>query len=160
MAQHPVRSQDSHTATIAGSSDTSAPDRPRLIAPDGRVREVAVLVGIALLAMLSGILAKEADESTLTWAANLGTYPAAWVLALALIGRLAPGLTQAAIRSSVFFVAMCLAYYAWARYVLNFPVDRDFYFWLLMAVTGVPVIAAVVMDSFVDRVLGTVFGMF
>jgi len=112
--------------------------------PGGRLREATVLCSLALLAVLAGIAAKEADESQITWASNLGDYPAAWVLALALIGRFSPGLVQAAVRAAVFFVAMCLAYYAWARYAMEFPVDRDFYFWMILAVTAVPAISAVV----------------
>ena len=47
-----------------------------------------LLPGVALLGVLAGVAAKAADESGLRWAADLGSYPAAWVLAVALLGRL------------------------------------------------------------------------
>jgi hypothetical protein len=49
-----------------------------------------MLPGFAGLGVLAGVAAKAADESGIGWTADLGTYPAAWVLAVALIGRYAP----------------------------------------------------------------------
>ena len=144
MAQHQPRPQDANIDTVVHQPDPDAVPRSTWADPDSRWRNVAVLAGLALLAVISGIAAKEADESQFRWAANLGNYPAAWVLILALIGRLSQGFVQAALRSSVFFVSMCLAYYAWARYVMEFPVDRDFYLWTALAVSAVPVIATIV----------------
>ncbi|TFV44632.1 hypothetical protein [Blastococcus sp. TF02A-35] len=56
----------------------------------------------ALAGVLAGVAAKAADESGWQWAADLGTYPAAWVLAVALLGRCArrPGWRPSGVRSS------------------------------------------------------------
>jgi len=56
-----------------------------------------VLVLLVVAGVLAGIAAKAADESGRRWAADLGSYPAAWVLAVALIGRCA-GTPRAAAR--------------------------------------------------------------
>ncbi|TVR70135.1 MAG: hypothetical protein EA415_13260 [Sphaerobacteraceae bacterium] len=106
-------------------------------------RELAVIGGLSILAILSGASAKAADESGLNWASGLGDHPAMWVLALALIGWLAPSPGRAAIRAVIYFVVMCLAYYAWAAFVLNFPVAYDIWFWIGLAATAVPLFAAV-----------------
>jgi hypothetical protein len=68
-----------------------------------------LLPGVALLGLLAGVAAKAADESGLRWAADLGSYPAAWVLAVALLGRAAWSVPAAAARSAVFFAAMSVA---------------------------------------------------
>jgi len=94
---------------------------------------------LAVLGALTGIAAKAADESSWRWAADLGSYPAAWVLGVALIGRSAPTWRAAAGRAAVFFVAMSLAYYAWAAWVLGFGWSRAMPAWLLLSVTVVPV---------------------
>jgi|SRR4051794_3214349 hypothetical protein len=99
---------------------------------------------LALVGVLVGIAAKAADESSWTWAADLGTYPAAWVLAVALIGRQAPGLFAAAVRAAAFFAAMSVAYYAWAALVLGFGWTWLLGAWLVLAVTAVPAVAVAV----------------
>jgi hypothetical protein len=52
--------------------------------------EPVLVAGFVLLGVLAGVTAKAADESGWGWAADLGSYPAAWVLAVALIGGSAP----------------------------------------------------------------------
>jgi hypothetical protein len=99
---------------------------------------------LAVLGLLAGIAAKAADESGLAWAADLGSYPALWVLAVALVGRAAPGAPTAALRSALFFAAMSVAYYAWAALVLGFGWNRLLVAWLLLSVTAVPAVAAAV----------------
>ncbi|MGY1689410.1 DUF6518 family protein [Geodermatophilus sp. SYSU D01105] len=101
-----------------------------------RALEWAVLSGL-----LAGVVAKAADESVLRWAADLGTYPAAWVLAVAVIGRAAPTVAAAAVRPAVFFAAMSVAYYAWAALVLGFGWSRLLVAWLLLSATAVPATA-------------------
>jgi hypothetical protein len=97
------------------------------------------------LGLLAGVLAKAADESGRQWAADLGTYPAAWVLAVALIGWSAPSARAASLRSGVFFAAMAVAYYAWAALVLDFGwSSRSLIAWLVLSATAVPVTGAVV----------------
>ena len=58
------------------------PTRQRVSAP--------VLPACAGLGLVAGALAEAADESGPRWAADLGSYPAAWVLAVALLGGAAP----------------------------------------------------------------------
>ncbi|WP_141242915.1 hypothetical protein [Geodermatophilus obscurus] len=96
------------------------------------------------LGPVAGALAKAADESGLRWAADLGSYPAAWVLAVALLGGAAPTVRVAAARTAVFFAAMSVAYYAWAALVLGFGWNRLLVAWLLLSATAVPAVAAAV----------------
>ena len=93
--------------------------------------------------LLTGVAAKAGDESGWRWAADLGSYPAAWVLAVALVGWRAPSLRDAALRSGVFFAAMTIAYYGWAAVVLHFGWDvRLLVAWLVLSATAVPATAA------------------
>lgn len=95
--------------------------------------------------VLAGIAAKAGDESGWRWAADLGTYPAAWVLAVAVMGWAAPTPGAAALRAGVFFAAMTLAYYGWAAAVLGFGWQWDLVVvWLLLSATAVPATGAVV----------------
>ncbi|MCZ2824168.1 MULTISPECIES: DUF6518 family protein [unclassified Modestobacter] len=98
---------------------------------------------LALLAgLLTGAAAKAGDESGWRWAADLGSYPAAWVLVVALIGWSAPSPAAAALRSGVFFAAMTVAYYAWAALVLDFGWSvRLLVAWLVLSATAVPATA-------------------
>jgi len=103
------------------------------------------LLAAALPGVLAGVLAKAADESGRSWAADLGSYPAAWVLAVALLAWSAPTWAAAVSRSAVFFAAMTVAYYAWAAEVLDFGRDvRLLVIWLLLSVTAVPATAVAV----------------
>ncbi len=108
------------------------PTRERVSAP--------VLLTCAGLGLVAGALAKAADESGLGWAADLGSYPAAWVLAVALLGRAAATVRAAAARSAVSFATMSVAYYAWAALVLGW--NRLLAAWLLLSVTAVPAVGA------------------
>ncbi|NEK59944.1 hypothetical protein GCU56_18980 [Geodermatophilus sabuli] len=110
-------------------------------APAGR-RTATVLPLLAVLGLLAGSVAKAADESSLAWAADLGSYPASWVLAVAVIGRAAATPRAAAVRAAVFFAAMSVAYYAWAALVLGFGWNRLLGAWLLLSVTAVPAVGA------------------
>lgn len=107
-------------------------------------REVALVAALAALGAVAGIAAKAADESGWRWAADLGSYPAAWVLAVAVIGRFAPAPWAAAVRSTVFFAAMTAAYYGWAVWVLGFGYEPDLILtWLVLSATAVAAVAAV-----------------
>ena len=102
------------------------------------------LLWAAVAGVLAGIAAKAADESGWSWAADLGTFPAAWVLAVALIAWWAPTPAAAAVRAGVFFGGMTVAYYAWAASVLDFGWDvRLLVAWLLLSATAVPLTGAV-----------------
>lgn len=122
---------------------------PRTVgaAHDARVQptrdrvSIPVLPGCAGLGLLAGALAKAADESGPGWAADLGSFPAAWVLAVALLGRAAPTGRAAATRAAVSFAAMSVAYYAWAALVLGFGWNRLLVAWLLLSITAVPAVA-------------------
>ncbi|SOE01430.1 hypothetical protein [Blastococcus haudaquaticus] len=106
--------------------------------------ELRIVAGFVILGLLAGVAAKAADESGWRWAADLGSYPAAWVLAVALIGRSAPTLPTAAGRAAAFFAAMTLAYYAWAAWALGFGWSRLLPVWLVLSATAVAFFAAVV----------------
>ncbi|MCF6745061.1 hypothetical protein E9529_12380 [Blastococcus sp. KM273128] len=113
-----------------------------VLAPPRTAREPLRLAVAALGGVLAGVAAKAADESGWRWAADLGTYPAAWVLAVALIGRAAPSLLPAAVRAAVFFAAMTLAYYAYAAWVLHFGWNRLLPVWLGLSATAVALTSA------------------
>jgi hypothetical protein len=106
------------------------------------MRPLTTLIAIVLAGAAAGVLAKMADESTIGWASDLGTHPAIWIGAAAVIGRLAPSVAWAAGRATAFFVAMTLAYYASSSLVFGFPLDRWVVTWSVLAVTAVPVLAA------------------
>lgn len=113
--------------------------------PEAPARRRSALPLAAAAGVLAGIAAKAGDESGWQWAADLGSYPAAWVLVVALIGWRAPSLPAAALRSGVFFAAMTVAYYGWAALVLGFSGQSDLLvIWLLLSATAVPATGAVV----------------
>jgi hypothetical protein len=108
-----------------------------------RTTRWAPLAPAGIAGVLAGIVAKAGDESGWRWAADLGNCPAAWVLAVALIGWSAPSAVAAALRSGMFFAAMTVAYYAWAAEVLDVGWDvRLLVAWLLLSATAVPVTGA------------------
>jgi len=110
-----------------------------------RTRGSAPLALAAGGGVLAGIAAKAADESPWRWAADAGTYPAAWVLVVAVIGWAAPSPGVAALRSAAFFAAMTLGYYGWAAAVLGFGWQPDLVaIWLLLSATAVAATGAVV----------------
>lgn len=97
---------------------------------------------------LSGVAAKVADESDITGMGELGTSPAVWVLALALIARFASTQVDAAIRATAFFTAMCIGYYAWTSLVLGYPGSGPLLVgWVAIALTVIPVGAALIRWS-------------
>jgi hypothetical protein len=107
-----------------------------------------VLALITAGGALAGIAAKIADESPITGMADLGTSPTVWVLALAVIARFAPTPVHAAIRAAAFFIAMCIGYYAWTSLKLGYPGSGPLLVgWLALAVTVVPIGAAVIRWS-------------
>ena len=110
---------------------------PELQMPLPRRSQWLRLGGFAILGVVAGIAAKAADESGIGWAADLGTFPAAWVLVVAVIGRSAPAPVPAAVRAAVFFGAMTVAYYAWAAVVLGFGWSPQLLPWLLLSSTAV-----------------------
>ena len=112
------------------------------------MRTAVVLALLAVTGSAAGVVAKAADESGHPWAGDLGSYPAAWVLAVAVIGWTAPGLRQAAVRSAVFFAAMSVAYYTWAAVVLGFGWNaRLLLAWVLLSATAVPAVAVAVQAA-------------
>jgi hypothetical protein len=111
-------------------------------APEPTARRPVALAVPAVLGVLAGVLAKAADESGWRWAADLGSFPAAWVLTVALIGRFAPSWRAAAMRAAVFFAGMSIAYYAWAAEVLDLGWNRELLgAWLVLSLTAVPATA-------------------
>jgi uncharacterized protein DUF6518 len=107
--------------------------------PEAADRRPMALPALAALGVLAGVLAKIADESSWRWAADLGSFPAAWVLTVALLGRFAPSWRAAGLRAAVFFAAMSIAYYAWAAEVLDWGWNRQLLgSWMVLSVTAVP----------------------
>lgn len=104
---------------------------------------------------LTGVLAKAADAGGPAWAADLGSDPAAWVLAVALLGQSAPSVRAAAVRAAVFFAAMSVAYYGWEVTVLGAgPSGRVVALpvaWLVLSATAVPAFAVVVRAACLRR---------
>ncbi|HEV2810603.1 MAG TPA: hypothetical protein VGV93_09445, partial [Acidimicrobiales bacterium] len=84
-------------------------------APSGdRRRTVVTLIGLALLGALVGVASKSADASASQWVRDRANGPAVFVFAVSLLAWRSPGPVGAALRSVVFFSAMCVAYYAWS----------------------------------------------
>jgi hypothetical protein len=111
-------------------------------APEPTGRRPVALPALVAFGVLAGVLAKAADESGWGWAADLGSFPAAWVLTVALLGRFAPSGRAAVVRAAVFFAAMSIAYYAWAAEVLAFGWNRELLgAWLALSCTAVPATA-------------------
>ena len=105
-------------------------------------RRPLALPVLAAVGLLTGVAAKAADETHWGWAADLGSFPAAWVLTVALLGRFAPSWGAAALRSAVFFAAMSIAYYAWAAVVLDFGWNRPLLAdWIVLSLSAVPATA-------------------
>ena len=109
---------------------------------------------LAGLGLLAGVAAKAADASGVAWLADLGSYPAAWVLAVALVARSAPSTGRAAVGSAVLFAVMSVGYYGFAVGVLGFGLRVTLVLlgaWVALSVTAVPAFAAVVRESCVRR---------
>ena len=109
---------------------------------------------LAGLGLLAGVAAKAADASGVAWLVDLGSYPAAWVLAVALVARSAPSTRRAAVGSAVFFAVMSVGYYGFAVGVLGFGLRVTLVLlgaWVALSVTAVPAFAAVVRESCVRR---------
>ena len=103
------------------------------------LRSAPPLALLVALGFLAGVAARAAEASPWRWAAELASYPAVWVLAVAVIGRLAPSGRSSAARAAVFFAAMSVAYYAWAAEVLGFGWNaRATIAWLVLSATAVP----------------------
>jgi hypothetical protein len=117
------------------------------------VRPEAVrVVAAALLGAAAGVAAKAADEGPVGWLGDLDTYAAVWIFALALIARYAPSSRTAALRAAAFFLAMSLAYYAWAERVLGFgPGGASLALWATVSLTVVPAVAAALAWGFSRR---------
>jgi hypothetical protein len=119
------------------------------------VRRWLAVAVLGMAGALTGAAAKLADESTITWAADLGTYPALWIAAVAVIGRLAPTPAQAALRAAVFILGMCAAYYAWAEFVFGFVGSvRWLLAWGVLGATLVPLMAAAIWWASRQRGIG------
>jgi len=128
--------------------DTTAAGRPV------RRARTTGLAALGALGLLAGVAAKAADASGAPWLADLGSYPAAWVLAVALVARSAPSTRSAATGSAVFFAVMSVGYYGWAVGVLGFGLRPTLVLlaaWVALSVTAVPAFAAVVHEACARR---------
>jgi hypothetical protein len=113
-----------------------------MTAPTRLPTRVPALPLAAVGGLVAGTAAKVADSGW-RWANDLGHYPAAWVLVVALIGWRAPSLRAAAVRAAVFFAVMSVGYYGWAALVLDRGWElRLLVAWLVLSATAVPLTAA------------------
>ena len=108
-----------------------------------RFARAVPVAGWAVTGAAVGVLAKLGDLAG-SWWGDAGTYPAVWVIPIAILARTSRGPGQAALRAAVFFVPMTVAYYAWAQVILGFGYTRDLVVWLVLAAAVVPPFAAVV----------------
>lgn len=106
-------------------------------------RSAARLAACAAVGVVVGVLAKVADVVG-SWWADAATYPAVWVIPVAVLARTSPGPGQAALRAAAFFVPVVAAYYGWAQLVLGFGSTPYTVVWLAIAAVMVPVLTAVV----------------
>src|SRR4051794_41789991 len=81
-------------------------------APEPTTRRPVPAPVLVALGLVAGVLAKAADESGWSWARDLGSFPAAWVLTVALLGRFAPSWRAAGIRAAGVFSPLSIAHYA------------------------------------------------
>jgi hypothetical protein len=107
---------------------------------------------LVLAGALAGVAAKAADASPWRWAEDLGHYPAAWLLAVAVVARWSPTTTGAAARSAVFFAVMTAAYYGWADLVQGAGPGtwRLAAVWWALSATAVPAYSVLVRAAAVD----------
>ena len=104
---------------------------------------VPVMIGAGFLA---GFLAKLADK----WdpmSADLASHLGLWVVLIAVIARLSPTRTSAAIWCAAFFVAMTIAYYGTAAFLFGNTAKVFATFWLVASLTATPLVAAVVQGT-------------
>jgi hypothetical protein len=131
---------------MLGGVDTTTTGRP--------VRRGSRTAALAGLGLLAGVAAKAADASGVGWLADVGSYPAAWVLAVALLARSARSTRSAATGSAVFFAVMSVGYYGWAVGVLGFGLRANLVLlavWVALSLTAVPAFAAVVHEACTRR---------
>ncbi len=108
-----------------------------------RVTRLGIGVLVALGGVAAGVLAKAADESAaLDWLGDLSSHPSVWILAVALIAVTARSPASASARAAIGMFAMCAGYYAFAAAALHHPVGPEAAIWTVLAVTVVPVGAA------------------
>jgi hypothetical protein len=109
-------------------------------------------VGYAVAGSLTGVLAKFADVVPGGEVSAIASGLAVWTLLLAVIARVSPGPGWAALRATVFFLAMVAAYYAVTLLVLrDLVTPRLVVAWGAAAVTACPLLAAVLQRSFRSR---------
>lgn len=80
------------------------------------VASFALLLGVSV-----GVAAKLADGLSVEGAGEAATSPTLWIGVIAAIARLAPSPAEAAMRSALFFIGLCVGYYAWTSVVLGYP---------------------------------------
>jgi hypothetical protein len=143
-----------HPAVGGGTVSAPGQEHGRRRSVRGRLLSLS---GFVLAGAAAGIVAKIADESTIGWLGDLGTYPAVWVLAVAVIARTTPTAGVAATGAGAFFAAMVGGYYGWASLVLGFPPGPEPLYWITIATLVVPLVAGAVWWAI--RSLGAMPGL-
>jgi len=143
--------------TLAPAPDTSGPIDERAATSSGgasasigamtdlmtrpRQREALVVGALAALGVVAGVAA-EAFHRSVGWGAAQGSFTAASVLAVALVGRLAPRGSAAVLRSVVFYAAMSIAVCVSAAELFDVGWNfRQLAAWLFLSATVVPALA-------------------
>lgn len=87
------------------------------------------ILGFVVLGVGSGVVGTGHGVG-IGWVQDLVNDPGLYLFALALIASSAPTAAEAGLRSATFFTALCLAYYAWMTFALEFAgVGRYLYAW-------------------------------
>jgi hypothetical protein len=108
-----------------------------------REREVRLAMALAAVGVVAGVAAEVFDRSG-GWGAARGSFIAASVLAVALLGRCAPRGSAAILRSVVFYAAMSIAVRVSAAELFDVGWTlRRLAAWLFVSVTVVPALALV-----------------
>jgi len=99
-------------------------------------KEIFIALGVFLLGILLGVIAKAADSVSLI--GDIGTDLAVWVLLGTLIAAYSRRPFSAAINELLFFLGLLVGYYAYCQFVLGFFPQAYCLGWLIVAVLAAP----------------------
>lgn len=105
------------------------------------------LLSVVAAGIVLGALAKAADQSTVPGLGDIGTHLGWWVVVVTVAAVSSPSRSAAALRASLLMIAMVVAYYGATYLYFRLIPPFDIALWGLMAVTAVPVLAALVWPS-------------
>ncbi|HRX59544.1 MAG TPA: hypothetical protein P5075_12310 [Eubacteriales bacterium] len=94
-------------------------------------REIYISLTVLLLGIITGVAAKATDSNSLI--GQIGTDLSVWVLLATLIAAYSHHPINAAINTTVFFIALLAGYYVYGQLVLGFFPASYFWKWLITA---------------------------